>query len=50
MNRRNFITYTALLGGSAILESNTLTQQKSIKHLAKQKIIYQLGKKLRLML
>ena len=24
MNRRNFITYTALLGGSALLESNTL--------------------------
>ena len=24
MNRRNFLTYTALLGGSALLESNTL--------------------------
>ena len=34
MNRRNFITYTALLGGTALLESNKLAPRlnKSLKN------------------
>lgn len=43
MNRRNFLTYTALLGGSALLESNTLTPKinrsfKSNKNLAAKEL------------
>ena len=44
MNRRNFITYTALLGGSAILESNTLTPTKINKAFGKTKNHISIGK------